>query len=113
MAMNEVEDDPWMLNHDSSPSSFILKTIPSEEIALQINDIRKDQRKSLNLAKKHINVRIPKRLEKERCELAEELRGYRFQKRTIYNSKKLFPEVRNRLNAKYDHEGKSNTKIEA
>lgn len=47
-------------------TSSILRTNPSEEGVGRIIELRNEQRKSMNIGKRKVNVKIPKRLEKER-----------------------------------------------
>ena len=48
-----------------------IKTVTSEQYSLRITDIKKQQRKSINLPRPNFNVKIPKRLEKQKDQLQE------------------------------------------
>ena len=90
--MFEVEADPWVTNREERTSQ-VMKTTASEEFNIRLMDIKKEQRKSINLPKP-INAKIPKRLQKEKDRLIEELREYKVYKKPASSDKKLFPALR-------------------
>lgn len=88
--MIDIQDHPWMLKSES----LMFLPSPKEENDNEENALKTFKRSGQ--FNKNLNIAVPKRLEKEKNQLAEELESYKMNRKLFKSEGKKFPGLKHR-----------------